>query len=63
MRVLMPHIQSRLMTFWLGDDQLDFGADNPWKSWLQSKQYRPPPHKVNTTAQHTVHFVDIKPFT
>lgn len=28
----LTNIQTSLMTFWFGDDQLLFG-DNPWKIW------------------------------
>lgn len=39
------------MTFWLGDDQLLTGADNPWKIWFTGwKMASSPTQAVNTTV-------------
>ncbi len=44
-------IQTSLMTFWLGYDQLVFGADNPWKSWSYWLNNGLLPH-THTNSQH-----------
>lgn len=47
-------VQTSLVTFWLGEDQLVTEADNPWKIWFYQlkSSLHPPAQTVITTAAH-----------